>query len=434
MEGPANANAAELPSSPSAAEQLIFNDDRQPIAFYDTQGQMRHLRTEEELSVPMDGTTETPQPSVVYHMEADRDSEAEDIHVTHRPNNTVDFDAGVQQTEINWISSDSESDEGIQQSDDRDKSPMQYNNVGDPPRDDEEAMSNSPPSSNTTDSDSESSGNPPEWILLAMKSQGYNDVHNEQSDVLVDFDEDADVEDEEALLALEEDNEIEEDADFEFGSRKAFIDPQTTQIITQHLSTPNQQSFTTLNDLLSSHNAPGRGLYNIEKVLEREKGRAAELEEKMKYIEAELEEVRAQRDTADETVRKAKAAFRKALSASGIRKDLWKEYEAFCESLEPRFGNRGGWCVTCFEDHNGSYVQWDPELDLFVQSAEIPLGSCNFRCEATKVERTGRTEYVVEFWPLANPEPRVETARTWRQQYVSSHQCALSFILSQSND
>lgn len=418
MEASANANAAELPSSPSAAEQVIFNDDRQPIAFYDTQGQMRDLKIEQDLPVPMDGITEDPHPSAVYHMEADRESEAEDIHVTRRPNNTVDFDAGVQHTEVNSVSNESESEAETQESDDRDKSPIQYVSTNEEgSNDDDEATDNALPLANTIETNGEVTGNP---------QQAYEDAHDDEGGIFVDFDGDADVDNDEERSVHEQDNQIEEDIGFGFGSIKALVYPETSQIISQHLSNPVQQPFTSLSDVLSSHNAPGRGLYNVEKVLEHEEGRAAELEEKIRYIEAELEEVRGRRDKANEIVRNAGATFSRALGAARIHEELWKEYEAFCESLEPKFGNRGGWSVTCFENHNGSYVEWDPNLDLFTQTAEMPLENCNFRCEATAIERMGRTEYVVEFWPLANPEPRTEAARTWEQQYVSKDQCNLS--------
>lgn len=420
MEAPANANAAELPSSPSSAEQLIFNDDRQPIAFYDTQGQMRDLEIEQDLPVSMDGITEDPHPSAVYHMEADRESEAEDIHVTCRPNNTVDFDAGVQHTEVNSVSNESESEAETQESDDRDKSPIQCDStIGEGPDDDYEATRNALSLADTTETNGEVSETPQQWAMPNAFELAHEDVLDEERGIFVDFYGDADVDNDEERSVHEQDNQVEEDIGFGFGSIKALVYPQTSQIISQHLSNPVQQSFTSLNDLLSSHNAPGRGLYNVEKVLEHEEGRAAELEEKMRYIEAELEEVRSRRDKANEIVRNAGATFSRALGAARIHEELWKEYEAFCESLEPKFGNRGGWSVTCFENHDGSYVEWDPNLDLFTQTAEMPLESCNFRCEATAIERMGRTEYVVEFWPLANPEPRTEAARTWEQQYVS---------------
>lgn len=429
MEESTDTNATELPSSLSVAEQPTFNNIPPQTAVYNAQEQMSHSKMKDELSNTTDGVMEDQQPRVVYHMAADRYGEAEDVYVYQTPNDTVDFSAGVQQSEVNWISAESESDGEMQESDDGDKSPMQCSsNIASGPQDDYDPTSNTLPLISAMEANYETTGNPHQLAMPNLCELAYDDVHDKERSIFVDFDEDADVDDDEARSIHEEDNKIEEDIGFGFGSIEDFVYPQTSQIIAQHLSTPDQQSFATLNDLLSSHNAPGRGLYSVEKVLEHEEGRAAELEEKMRYIEAELEEVRARRDRAHEIVRKACTAFSKARSTAGIQPLLWKEYEAFCESLEPKYGNRGGWSVTCFQNHNGSYLQWDPELELFLQSAEMPLGSCNFRCEATTVKKMGRTEYVVEFWPLPNPEPCTESARTWRQQYVSNNLLGLCFI------
>lgn len=429
MEESTKNNATELPSALSVAELPTFNNIPPQTAVYNAQEQMSHSKMKEALSNTTDGVMEDQQPRVVYHMAADRYGEAEDVHVYQTPNNTVDFSAGVQQSEVNWISTESESDGEMQESDDGDKSPMQCSsNIASGPQDDYDPTSNTLPLISAMEANYETTGNPHQLAMPNLYELAYDDVHDKERSIFVDFDEDADVDDDEARSIHEEDNKIEEDIGFGFGSIEDFVYPQTSQIIAQHLSTQDQQSFPTLNDLLSSHNAPGRGLYSVEKVLEHEEGRAAELEEKMRYIEAELEEVRARRDRAHEIVRKASTAFSKARSTAGIQPLLWKEYEAFCESLEPKYGNRGGWSVTCFQNHNGSYLQWDPELELFLQSAEMPLGSCNFRCEATTVKKMGRTEYVVEFWPLPNPEPCTESARTWRQQYVSNNLLGLCFI------
>ncbi|KAL2291322.1 hypothetical protein FJTKL_13935 [Diaporthe vaccinii] len=394
---------------------------------------------EDELSGTMDGIMEDQQPRVVYHVAADRDGEAEDVHVYQTPNNTVDFFAGVQHSELNWVSSESDSEGDMQESDGGDKSPMQCSsNTASGSRDDYDPTNNTRPLFNPTEANDEISETTHQLAMPNLHELAYDDVHDKERSIFVDFDEDADVDDDEARSIHEEDNKIEEDIGFGFGAIKDFVYPQTSQIIAQHLSTPDQQSFTTLNQLLSSHNAPGRGLYNVEKVLEHEEGRAAELEEKKRYIEAELEEVKARRDRADKIVEKARAAFSNSLRKSGFRKGLWTAYEEFCESLEPRFGNRGGWSVTCFENHNGSYIQWDPELELLLQSTEMPLGSCNFRCEATTVKTMGRTEYVVEFWPLANPEPRtighMGVARTWWQQYPKLYNLATECANSSSGD
>ncbi|KAI0136848.1 hypothetical protein BJ170DRAFT_33074 [Xylariales sp. AK1849] len=101
---------------------------------------------------------------------------------------------------------------------------------------------------------------------------------------------------------------------------------------------------------------------------------------------------------------------------AGISKDLWAEYEAFCESLEPIFGSRGGWSITCEADHEGSYIKYDPGFGLIKEYAEMDFSNFNFRCEASTVNNV---EYVVEFWPIKSPETTAGVESTWGERYVS---------------
>lgn len=114
-------------------------------------------------------------------------------------------------------------------------------------------------------------------------------------------------------------------------------------------------------------------------------------------------------------------------TASGISDELWDEYESFCKSLEPQSRNTDGWSITCTENHQGSYVHYDPDLILFKQCAEDSEIShdgyrlCNFRSESTTIHASDRitpVEYVVEFWPISYPENEAEIM-TWSEQYVS---------------
>lgn len=134
---------------------------------------------------------------------------------------------------------------------------------------------------------------------------------------------------------------------------------------------------------MSSSDAPGRGLFKVERALEHEDQRAAELEETMWHIEAELRGANSRQAELLTAITAAEYDFSEVCANAGISNELWREYEAFCESLEPSFGSRGGWSVTCYQNHGGSYVGYDPDLDLFMQSAKMPLGACNFRCEAS---------------------------------------------------
>lgn len=415
----------ELPSSPAAAEPSTLSEgNQQSTSFDEPRKQLSHLSIKTEQPDTVDGTMEDKWPPIIYHIEADRGCEAENFHLS-RLDNTIDFSAGIQDSDVHCVPSDSESDDEMQDSDDGHKTLMQgRGNDASDNHDDNETANDSLERVNTAEGDGETSVNAQKFsidlMMRAGRDKDHEDVYDEERSIFVDFDEDIDVDDDEAILEHEQDNEMEKDVGIGFGSIKASVYPRTDEIIAQHLSTPGPQSFTDLHYLVSSKNAPGRGLYKVEKVLEHEEGRVAELEEHMRYIQAELREVEERKDMTKDIVASARADFSLACSAAGIDGRLWDEYEAFCESLEPKFGSRGGWSVTCFDNHNGSYVLHDSDLDLFVESAEMPLRSGNFRCEATTVKYGGKTEYVVDFWPLHSLEPRTETATNWEEQYVST--------------
>ncbi|CZR51000.1 uncharacterized protein PAC_00875 [Phialocephala subalpina] len=77
-------------------------------------------------------------------------------------------------------------------------------------------------------------------------------------------------------------------------------------------------------------------------------------------------------------------------------------------SLDPKLGQRGGFFITCDTNHQGSYVQYDPELTIFDENVEMSYGDFNFRCDAW-VDEVGtylhsQRERVVTFWPIKAPE------------------------------
>lgn len=221
---------------------------------------------------------------------------------------------------------------------------------------------------------------------------------------------------------------------------------KSTDPIVQSLSLPH--NFSSLESLLYH---PKHGVHTAEASMKVEEQNVTELKEQRDRIKALLKEAKARLRASREEVVHAKDVFSNLQNRLGISNELWKEYKAFCESLEPRFGSRNGWSVTCFSNHHGCYVKWDPTLELFVGSAEMSLTNCNFRCEAVRYipkqktlvtdPRTGITfsadmdtdhdlppgtfqdgqqeEYVVQFWPVPAPEPRTGTEKTWGEQYVS---------------
>lgn len=85
---------------------------------------------------------------------------------------------------------------------------------------------------------------------------------------------------------------------------------------------------------------------------------------------------------AEEEKTLANARLEAALTNSGISPALYAEFDAFCTSLDPEYGQRGGFSITCNSEHNGNYIGYDPEFALFKESIEGSFSDCNYRCEA----------------------------------------------------
>jgi hypothetical protein len=94
-------------------------------------------------------------------------------------------------------------------------------------------------------------------------------------------------------------------------------------------------------------------LSQFEKDLELEKWRFLGLEEMKRNIDEELTAALERQQSLEENIMTTESDLDAAREASGISKDLWEAYEAFCESMEPQFGSREGWSITCFSDHKG---------------------------------------------------------------------------------
>lgn len=241
------------------------------------------------------------------------------------------------------------------------------------------------------------------------------EINDKRSDVETDFDTD-------------DDGSIESnDPD---GHPVAFIQSKSLDVVNRWKQTARAATEatsprpTTLNSLLSCPQAPGRGLTELEDALKEDKRAVIHLKQEIRSLMATLEQAENNYGRARRCVDEEKAAFQSLRVGQGISDELWAEYEAFCESLEPRFGSRGGWSVTCFEDHEGSYVGYDPDLALLRESSEMSLGACNFRCEASTTTRRNilnnkeHKEHVVEFWPLASPAA-LDGEENWGDLYVS---------------
>ncbi|KAF8866647.1 hypothetical protein BDZ45DRAFT_279158 [Acephala macrosclerotiorum] len=146
-----------------------------------------------------------------------------------------------------------------------------------------------------------------------------------------------------------------------------------------------------------------------------------ELEETKKQIELEIEAC----EHGIEVARKQRIdqQVKFLLEHNGVSPELMAEYYAFLASIEPDGGQRGGFSITCFGDHENSYVEYDPSLAILKENAEDDYSVCHYRCEALKVDGpwvVGESgipeptrESIVEFWPVDAPVPCARGVRTW---------------------
>lgn len=415
--------------------QSTHGGDQQTAATHDTQGQTGNRDIRNAASATMGDIMDNPLSHIAHPEQASLVREGSNIHVTHHSDNAAELVVGVQDSEFDLTSSRTGNENEMQELGNEDNSPIPYiGNMGGDAQDDNEATGRHLPSSNAEASGVGFSGD-------STFDQSMEEIHNagpggtfvesdgDKEDTEVESDGDEELDDDDGRSAPEGDYEMIQHSCVGCSHVRRRDYPRTKQAIAEHLSIQGQPTFTSLNDLLSSHNAPGRGLYKIEQVVKEKRRKAAELKEDIRCLQAQLDVVSELRDEARTVMLRACVSFSDARGAAGISNELWAEYEAFCESLEPKHSSRDGWSVTCFQNHNNSYFQWDPSLDLFKDTAEMSLGDFNFRCEAATVNKNGGTEYVVEFWPLDRLEPRKGTAKTWEQQYVSRSLHGFCFIL-----
>jgi hypothetical protein len=123
----------------------------------------------------------------------------------------------------------------------------------------------------------------------------------------------------------------------------------------------------------------------------------------------------------EENCEAAAAKYEANLQAVGVSAELLKEYEAFCESLHPEFELRSGFSITCHGLHGGNYITYDHAFAIFKQCVEIPYKDYNWRCEASTIN-SHAPEDIVEFFPIASPEPLTGTEASWGEQFVSCSQ------------
>jgi hypothetical protein len=157
-----------------------------------------------------------------------------------------------------------------------------------------------------------------------------------------------------------------------------------------------------------------------------------DLEKRKSQIEADIEDCENDIEITQEQIINQQVKI--LLEHNGISQELMDEYEKFRAIIEPTSGQRSGCSITCFGDHRGSYIKYDPSLDLFKENVEDDWEGCHYRCEASKVDgpwKTGESgeerekECIVEFWPVPAPVLKTNGVTTWGDLFVCRHQLLL---------
>ncbi|KAH9986983.1 hypothetical protein F4779DRAFT_291034 [Xylariaceae sp. FL0662B] len=142
-----------------------------------------------------------------------------------------------------------------------------------------------------------------------------------------------------------------------------------------------------------------------------------------KQYHEEIADLERRRDFTEKKLQKRAREFCNLRKAHGIPDKLWNAYEDFCDSLKPKAGGHEGWIVTC-DDHQGSYVGYDPDLEFFRRKIKGPYTNRNYRCHpGTVVFRDwcdSWSEYQhheVELFQTEPIRPAIGTKGTWGEKY-----------------
>jgi hypothetical protein len=217
--------------------------------------------------------------------------------------------------------------------------------------------------------------------------------------------------------------------------KKSFSELQTTKfkLLYQRAQYPPAESYRGVIISEFSEDTRLRPTVSLDEDCDNLRWKLLELEEAKNKIGLLIKIREAQLQAAETSKEAAEENFETHLEHSGISRELYQAYQAFCDSLDPEFGQRGGFSITCDADHKGLYPEYDPGFLVFKECIETSYTQCNFRCEASKEYASIRTldkktnqmgwqpgwNFVVEFWPIKPPEPLMGTESTWGDQYVS---------------
>lgn len=146
-----------------------------------------------------------------------------------------------------------------------------------------------------------------------------------------------------------------------------------------------------------------------------------ELVRKRQDINRDLSEVRKRQKTAETQFEENEQEMRAERHAAGISDELWREYEAFCETLQ-RDELKGRMSFDYNEGFNDSYIKYDPEFKHFRSAVGDAFDDKkHWRCECVASYSRGGVPigFHVEYWTFK--DSGVSNMRTRGVGTVMSH-------------
>ncbi|KAI0814409.1 hypothetical protein GGR55DRAFT_631719 [Xylaria sp. FL0064] len=143
-------------------------------------------------------------------------------------------------------------------------------------------------------------------------------------------------------------------------------------------------------------------MYSLTRELKSFKSEEKKLLRKRAAVDSEVEAVRKKQKRIEAQVNEHQESVRAERNAACISEELWREYENFCETLEPNEYQERRWFVWN-ESYNDSYSEYDPKFESLSSAVGGKSGPWRCECVATYTESGTPIEYQVDYHALKLP-------------------------------
>ncbi|KAI3325158.1 hypothetical protein HD806DRAFT_553269 [Xylariaceae sp. AK1471] len=142
---------------------------------------------------------------------------------------------------------------------------------------------------------------------------------------------------------------------------------------------------------------------------------------KRKAISKDLLNIRKRQKILETQVEENEQSMQADREAVGISRELWREYEAFCEALQPE-EDMGQRSLEINEDYNESYLKYDRKFELLKSVVGVAYKERIWRCNRVASYSTGGAPigYQVQYYTLKRLE-----GTTWRECFPKLYSLAI---------